>query len=58
MKLFLNVGNEKIIARTDPAGRIDIETKVWISFDPHALHFFDRATGDRLPEVDSALPEK
>jgi multiple sugar transport system ATP-binding protein len=56
--LFLNVGSEKIIARTDSAVRIDIESKVWISFDPHALHFFDPATGDRLPEVDSALPKK
>ena len=54
--LFLNVGSEKIVARTDPALRIDIETKVWISFDQRALHFFHPATGDRLSELDSANP--
>jgi multiple sugar transport system ATP-binding protein len=46
--VLLNVGREKIIARTDAAIRIDIETKVWISFEEQALHFFDRVSGDRL----------
>jgi multiple sugar transport system ATP-binding protein len=48
--LFLNVGSEKIVARTDATARIDIETKVWISFDQQALHFFDPVTGDRVPD--------
>jgi multiple sugar transport system ATP-binding protein len=47
--VFLNVGREKIIARTDAAIRIDIETKVWISFEEPALHFFDAVTEERLP---------
>jgi len=46
--LFLNAGGEKIIARTDATVRLDIETKVWISFDNQALHFFDPVTGDSL----------
>jgi multiple sugar transport system ATP-binding protein len=46
--VFLKTGSQKIIARTDAVMRIDIETKVWISFDQQALHFFDPVTGDRL----------
>lgn len=47
--VFLNLGREKIIARSDPALQLDIGTKVWFSFDTQALHFFDPVTGERLP---------
>ena len=47
--VFLNLGGEKIIARSDPALQIDIGTNVWFSFDKQALHFFDAVTGERLP---------
>jgi len=46
--VYLNVGREKIVARVDAAVRLDIEAKVWVSFDQRRLHFFDRTSGDRL----------
>jgi multiple sugar transport system ATP-binding protein len=54
--LFLNVGSEKIVARTDAAARVDIGTKVWISFDQQALHFFDAIAGDRVPDAPAVRP--
>jgi len=47
--VFLNLGKERIVARAGPAMRLDIESKVWISFDETKLHFFDPASGIRLP---------
>jgi multiple sugar transport system ATP-binding protein len=47
--VFLNLGQEKIVARTDAAARLDIEAKVWVAFDQTKLHFFDSASGARLP---------
>jgi multiple sugar transport system ATP-binding protein len=47
--VFLNLGHEKIVARTDAAVRFDIEAKVWVSFDQRKLCFFDGASGERLP---------
>jgi multiple sugar transport system ATP-binding protein len=44
----LNLGQGKIIARTDPALRLDMEAKVWVSFDEAKFHFFDAASGKRL----------
>jgi len=44
----LNLGHEKMIARTDPAVSLDMEAKVWVSFDQTKLHFFDAASGNRL----------
>jgi ABC-type sugar transport system ATPase subunit len=44
----LNLGRGKIIARTDPAVRLDMEAKVWVSFDETKFHFFDAASGNRL----------
>jgi multiple sugar transport system ATP-binding protein len=44
----LNLGQEKIIARTDPAVRLDMEAKVWVSFDQTKFHFFDAASSNRL----------
>jgi len=47
--VFLNLGKGRIVARTGPAMRLDMESKVWISFDEAKLHFFDPVSGDRLP---------
>jgi multiple sugar transport system ATP-binding protein len=44
----LNLGQGKIIARTDPALSLDMEAQVWVSFDPTKFHFFDAASGNRL----------
>jgi multiple sugar transport system ATP-binding protein len=44
----LNLGQGKIIARTDPAVNLDMEAKVWVSFDQTKFHFFDAASGNRL----------
>jgi len=47
--VFLNLGQEKIVARTDAAVHFDIESKVYVAFDQTKLHFFDSASGNRLP---------
>lgn len=47
--VFLNLGKGRIVARTGPAMRLDMESKVWISFDETKLHFFDPVSGNRLP---------
>jgi multiple sugar transport system ATP-binding protein len=47
--VFLNLGKRRIVARTGPAMRLDMESKVWISFDETKLHFFDPVSGNRLP---------
>ena len=44
----LNLGDSKIIARTDPAMLLDMEAKVWVSFEQARFHFFDAASGNRL----------
>jgi multiple sugar transport system ATP-binding protein len=46
--IFLNVGETKIVARTDPSVRLPIDAKVWVSFDVTKLHFFDCESGKRL----------
>jgi len=47
--VFLNLGKGRIVARTGPAMRLEMESKVWISFDETKLHFFDPVSGIRLP---------
>jgi len=47
--VFLNLGQGKIVARTHAAVRLDIEAKVWVSLDEKKFHFFDAASGNRLP---------
>jgi multiple sugar transport system ATP-binding protein len=47
--IFLNVGQTKIVARTDPSVRLPIDARVWVSFDLTKLHFFDCESGKRLP---------
>ena len=46
--VFLNLGKRRIVARTGPAMRLDMESKVWISFEETKLHFFDPVSGNRL----------
>jgi len=46
--VFLNLGREKLVARSDPRLQMDIGRQVWFSFDQRALHFFDPVTGNRL----------
>ena len=45
--IFLNVGQTKIVARTDPSVRLSIDAKVWVSFDVTKLHPFDCESGKR-----------
>ena len=47
--VFLNAARRRIVARMGPALRLDIESRVWISFDERKLHFFDPVSGTRLP---------
>jgi multiple sugar transport system ATP-binding protein len=47
--VFLNLGKGRMVARAGAAMRMEIESKVWISFDETKLHFFDAASGNRLP---------
>jgi len=47
--VFLNLGHGKIITRTNPSVRLEMESKVWLSFDETKLHFFDHASGVRVP---------
>jgi len=46
--VFLKLGEEKIVARTSPDVRLEIEARVWVRFDERKLHFFDAASGVRL----------
>jgi ABC-type sugar transport system ATPase subunit len=47
--VFLNFSRGRIAVRTDSAMRLENESRVWLSFDETRLHFFDCATGNRLP---------
>jgi multiple sugar transport system ATP-binding protein len=47
--VFLNLGQGKIVARADAATRLEIEAKVWVSLAENKFHFFDAASGNRLP---------
>jgi multiple sugar transport system ATP-binding protein len=46
--LFLNLDQEKIVARTNADLQVEIETQVWISFNEKTMHFFDAASGVNL----------
>ncbi len=46
--VLLHLGQDKIVARADAAMRLDIEAKVWVSFNPANLHFFDCKSGERV----------
>lgn len=48
--VFLNTGRQKLVARTGPDHCPVIESRVWISFEPEKLHFFDATTGANLVE--------
>jgi multiple sugar transport system ATP-binding protein len=47
--VFLNLPGERVVARTDSAMPLNIESQAWISFDDTKLHFFDPRSGARLP---------
>ncbi|MBZ5594002.1 MAG: ABC transporter ATP-binding protein [Acidobacteriia bacterium] len=47
--VFLSLGQGRIVARAEPSMRFEIESRVWLSFDETKLHFFDCASGNRLP---------
>ena len=46
--LFLKLGEEKIITRTNADLRTEIETPVWVSFNMGKAHLFDAASGASL----------
>jgi multiple sugar transport system ATP-binding protein len=43
--LFLQLGEEKIIARTSADLNVEIDTPVWVSLNEKTLHFFDAVSG-------------
>jgi multiple sugar transport system ATP-binding protein len=43
--VFLTLGQEKLVARTQADYRPDMEATVWIRFDLRKIHFFDATTG-------------
>ncbi|PYT20183.1 MAG: glycerol-3-phosphate ABC transporter ATP-binding protein [Acidobacteria bacterium] len=47
--VFLDLGHEKIITRTNPVVRLEIGATVWLSFNETKFHFFDFGSGDRIP---------
>jgi multiple sugar transport system ATP-binding protein len=46
--VLLDLGHEKVVARTDATVRLEIEARVWVSFNEAKFHFFDPASGNRL----------
>jgi len=46
--VFLNVGENRLIARGPAEFRAEFETKVWLSFSPNQFHFFDAKTEIRI----------
>src|SRR5579864_3825339 len=44
----LNLGEEKLVARVNAALPLEIDDRVWVSFNPAKLHFFDMQSGNRL----------
>ena len=46
--LFLNMGGETFIAKTDPALGIKVKDKVKVQFVPDKLHLFDKETEKAL----------
>ena len=46
--VFVTLGGNKLIARASSEFRAELETKVWLTFDPEHFHFFDTLTGERI----------
>ncbi len=46
--VFLRLGREQIVMRAPASAGFEMEEKVWVSFEPAKLHFFDSNTGDRI----------
>ncbi|MFN7995726.1 MAG: ABC transporter ATP-binding protein [Bryobacteraceae bacterium] len=51
--VFLSLGGDKIVARSEGTVPPAIETAVWVTFDEAAIHFFDPDSGVRVPVVDA-----
>ena len=48
--VVLTAGKSQITARGPAASKLDFDTPVWYRFRPGKLHWFDKATGVRLPD--------
>ncbi len=46
--VFLNVGDNRLIARAPAEFRAELESKVWLTLYTEKLHFFDRDTEGRI----------
>lgn len=46
--VVIKLGSEKIVARTRPDERWEIETLVWVSFNERKQHWFDATSGERM----------
>jgi len=48
--VFLSVGENRLIARAPADFRADVDTKVWLRIASEKVHFFDKTTGEVLPQ--------
>jgi multiple sugar transport system ATP-binding protein len=48
--VFLTAGENRLIARAPADFRADVDTKVWVRIATEKIHWFDTATGSRLPD--------
>jgi multiple sugar transport system ATP-binding protein len=48
--VFLTAGENRLIARAPADFRADVDTKVWVRIAVEKIHWFDTATGRRLPD--------
>ena len=46
--VLLNLGQQRVVARTDATMRLEIEAKVSVRFDETKFHFFNMTSGNRL----------
>ncbi|RMG54975.1 MAG: sn-glycerol-3-phosphate ABC transporter ATP-binding protein UgpC [Acidobacteria bacterium] len=46
--VFLKLGKERVVARTDPTFQPEIEATVWATFQATKLHFFEATSGERI----------
>ncbi|MGD1096878.1 MAG: ABC transporter ATP-binding protein [Bryobacteraceae bacterium] len=54
--VVLTAGAAQITARGPAASRLDFDTPVWYRFRPGKLHWFDKASGVRLPDHPPSKP--
>jgi multiple sugar transport system ATP-binding protein len=46
--VFLRSGDTRLVARAAADFRAEIDTKVWLDFEPDRFHFFDRDSGNAI----------